>query len=171
MSPGFSIESCPEFAHIGLRENTGKNLNQVTCPDWESNPDQLVSRPDALAVTPQVLQCDMVIAQSVMLRSSVQALRKLTSIRFCSLLLAKFQNNCDISKTKYLLEIGYISVAGVPEFCPARVLLHANKSTDMSLSHLNTLKCHRPRLGSNPQPQASAISTTLPRATPHYLLV
>ncbi|KAJ4437098.1 hypothetical protein ANN_17233 [Periplaneta americana] len=53
MSPGSNTESCPAFAHIGLRENPGKNLNQVTCPDRESNPGQLVSRPDALTVTPQ----------------------------------------------------------------------------------------------------------------------
>ncbi|KAJ4434246.1 hypothetical protein ANN_22796 [Periplaneta americana] len=42
----------------------------------------------------------------------------------------------------------------VPEFCPAGVLLHASKSTDMSLSHLNTLKCHRLAPGSNPQSRA-----------------
>ncbi|KAJ4430011.1 hypothetical protein ANN_22219 [Periplaneta americana] len=54
MSPGSSTESYPAFAHIGLRENPGKNLNQVTCPDRESNPGHLVSRPDALTVTPQV---------------------------------------------------------------------------------------------------------------------
>ncbi|KAJ4438408.1 hypothetical protein ANN_14353 [Periplaneta americana] len=48
MSPGSSIESYPAFAHIGLRENSGKNLNQVTCPDRESNPGHLISRPDAL---------------------------------------------------------------------------------------------------------------------------
>ncbi|KAJ4431735.1 hypothetical protein ANN_20337, partial [Periplaneta americana] len=53
MSPGSSTESYPAFAHIGLRENPGKNLNQVTCPDWESNPGHVVSRPDALTVTPQ----------------------------------------------------------------------------------------------------------------------
>ncbi|KAJ4447614.1 hypothetical protein ANN_09621 [Periplaneta americana] len=29
MSPGSSTERYPEFAHIGLRENPGKNLNQV----------------------------------------------------------------------------------------------------------------------------------------------
>ncbi|KAJ4434348.1 hypothetical protein ANN_22907 [Periplaneta americana] len=54
MSPGSTTESYPAFAHIGLRENPGKNLNQVTCPDRESNPGHLVSRPDALTVTPQV---------------------------------------------------------------------------------------------------------------------
>ncbi|KAJ4441590.1 hypothetical protein ANN_11446 [Periplaneta americana] len=32
----------------------GKNLNQVTCPDRESKSGHLVSRPDALPVTPQV---------------------------------------------------------------------------------------------------------------------
>ncbi|KAJ4441791.1 hypothetical protein ANN_11649 [Periplaneta americana] len=32
MSPGSNTENYPAFAHIGLRENPGKNLNQVTCP-------------------------------------------------------------------------------------------------------------------------------------------
>ncbi|KAJ4444184.1 hypothetical protein ANN_05974 [Periplaneta americana] len=48
-------ESYPAFARIGLRENPGKNLNQVTCPDRDSNPGHLISRPDALTITPQVL--------------------------------------------------------------------------------------------------------------------
>ncbi|KAJ4445424.1 hypothetical protein ANN_07229 [Periplaneta americana] len=43
------------FARIGLRENPGKNLNQVTCPDQDSNRGHLVSRPDALTVTPRSL--------------------------------------------------------------------------------------------------------------------
>ncbi|KAJ4449651.1 hypothetical protein ANN_01055 [Periplaneta americana] len=55
MSPESNTESYPAFAHIGLRENPGKNLNQVTCPDRELNPGHLVSRPDALTVTPQNL--------------------------------------------------------------------------------------------------------------------
>ncbi|KAJ4435550.1 hypothetical protein ANN_18166 [Periplaneta americana] len=55
MNPGSSTESYPAFAPIGLRENPGKNLNQVTCPDRDSNPDHLVSRSDALTVTPQVI--------------------------------------------------------------------------------------------------------------------
>ncbi|KAJ4425646.1 hypothetical protein ANN_27842 [Periplaneta americana] len=38
MSPGSSTESYPAFARIGLRENSGKKLNQVTCPDRNSNP-------------------------------------------------------------------------------------------------------------------------------------
>ncbi|KAJ4434120.1 hypothetical protein ANN_16440 [Periplaneta americana] len=49
-----STESYPAFARIELRENPGKNLNQVTCPDRDSNPGHLVSQPDALTVTPQV---------------------------------------------------------------------------------------------------------------------
>ncbi|KAJ4439435.1 hypothetical protein ANN_07559 [Periplaneta americana] len=53
MSPGSSTESYPAFARIGLRENPGKKLNQVTCPDQDSNPGHLVSQPDALTVTPQ----------------------------------------------------------------------------------------------------------------------
>ncbi|KAJ4446271.1 hypothetical protein ANN_12965 [Periplaneta americana] len=44
MSPGSSTESYLAFARIGLRENPGKNLNQVTCPDRESNPGHLISR-------------------------------------------------------------------------------------------------------------------------------
>ncbi|KAJ4435614.1 hypothetical protein ANN_18230 [Periplaneta americana] len=48
MSPGSSTESYPAFARIGLRENPGKNLNEVTCPDRDSNPGHLVSQPDAL---------------------------------------------------------------------------------------------------------------------------
>ncbi|KAJ4443812.1 hypothetical protein ANN_05593 [Periplaneta americana] len=54
MSPGSSTESYLAFVHIGLRENPGKNLNQVTFPDRDSNPGHLVSQPDALTVTPQV---------------------------------------------------------------------------------------------------------------------
>ncbi|KAJ4443548.1 hypothetical protein ANN_05221 [Periplaneta americana] len=50
MSPGSSTESYPAFAHVGLRENPGKNLNQITCPDRESNPGHLVLRPDALTI-------------------------------------------------------------------------------------------------------------------------
>ncbi|KAJ4425644.1 hypothetical protein ANN_27840 [Periplaneta americana] len=49
-----NTESYPAFAPIGLRENPGKNLNQVTCPDRDSNPGHLVSQPDALTVTPQM---------------------------------------------------------------------------------------------------------------------
>ncbi|KAJ4448248.1 hypothetical protein ANN_10262 [Periplaneta americana] len=54
MSPGSNTESYAAFTRIGLRENPGKNLNQITCPDRESNPGHLVSRPDVLTVTPQV---------------------------------------------------------------------------------------------------------------------
>ncbi|KAJ4432304.1 hypothetical protein ANN_20923 [Periplaneta americana] len=53
MSPGSSTESYPAFARIGLRENTGKNLNQITSPDRDLNPGHLVLRPDALTATPQ----------------------------------------------------------------------------------------------------------------------
>ncbi|KAJ4426923.1 hypothetical protein ANN_26722 [Periplaneta americana] len=56
MSPGSNTEGYPAFARIGLRENPGKNLDQVTCPDRDSNPGHLVSQPDALTVTPQAPQ-------------------------------------------------------------------------------------------------------------------
>ncbi|KAJ4448969.1 hypothetical protein ANN_00361 [Periplaneta americana] len=56
MSPGSNTVSYPVFAHIGLRENPGKNLNQVTCPDRESNLGHLISRLDVLTVTPQKKQ-------------------------------------------------------------------------------------------------------------------
>ncbi|KAJ4431242.1 hypothetical protein ANN_19839 [Periplaneta americana] len=55
MNPGCNTESYPAFARIGLRENSGKNLNQVTCPDRDSNSGHRVSRPDALTVIPQVV--------------------------------------------------------------------------------------------------------------------
>ncbi|KAJ4433780.1 hypothetical protein ANN_16092 [Periplaneta americana] len=61
MSPGSNTESYPAFAHIGLRENPGKNLNQVTCPDRESKPGHLVSRPDALTASPFNLSAPIVL--------------------------------------------------------------------------------------------------------------
>ncbi|KAJ4442402.1 hypothetical protein ANN_03988 [Periplaneta americana] len=64
MSLGSNTESYPAFAHIGLRENPGKNLNQITCPDRESNPGPLVSRLDALTVTPQL--SDIIITVSAL---------------------------------------------------------------------------------------------------------
>ncbi|KAJ4432191.1 hypothetical protein ANN_20807 [Periplaneta americana] len=43
------------FAHnYWVEGKPRKNLNQVTCSDRESNPGHLISRPDALAVNPQV---------------------------------------------------------------------------------------------------------------------
>ncbi|KAJ4429832.1 hypothetical protein ANN_22036 [Periplaneta americana] len=74
MSQGSSTESYPAFARIGLRENPGKNLNQVTCPDRDSNPGHLVSQPDALTVTPQntpILCMFMVCAMEVPCMPSV----------------------------------------------------------------------------------------------------
>ncbi|KAJ4426673.1 hypothetical protein ANN_26471 [Periplaneta americana] len=44
----------PSICSYWVEENHGKNLNQVTCPDRDSNPGHLVSQPDALTVTPQV---------------------------------------------------------------------------------------------------------------------
>ncbi|KAJ4428629.1 hypothetical protein ANN_24674 [Periplaneta americana] len=43
MSPGSSTKSYPAFARIELRENSGENLNQETCPDRDSNPGHLNS--------------------------------------------------------------------------------------------------------------------------------
>ncbi|KAJ4430967.1 hypothetical protein ANN_19560 [Periplaneta americana] len=63
MNPRSSTESYPACARIGLRENPGKNLNQITCPDRDSNPGHLVSRPDALTVTPQVWTPEVTSAQ------------------------------------------------------------------------------------------------------------
>ncbi|KAJ4437860.1 hypothetical protein ANN_13799 [Periplaneta americana] len=68
MSPGSSTESYPAFARIGLRENPGKNLNQVTCPDRDSNPGHLVSL-DALTVTPQPIHLDYTNFNTVSLRN------------------------------------------------------------------------------------------------------
>ncbi|KAJ4434936.1 hypothetical protein ANN_23508 [Periplaneta americana] len=54
MSPGSSTNSYPAFSRIGLKENPGKNLNQITCPDRDLNPVHLVPLSDALTVTPQL---------------------------------------------------------------------------------------------------------------------
>ncbi|KAJ4443949.1 hypothetical protein ANN_05738 [Periplaneta americana] len=55
MSPGSSTDSYPPFARIGLNENSGKNVNQITCPERDSNPCHLVSQSDAPTnVIPQV---------------------------------------------------------------------------------------------------------------------
>ncbi|KAJ4450831.1 hypothetical protein ANN_02262 [Periplaneta americana] len=56
-----------------LRENPGKNLNQVTCPDRDSNPDHLVSRPDALTVTPQVWTGTSITLRECISRVELQA--------------------------------------------------------------------------------------------------
>ncbi|KAJ4432760.1 hypothetical protein ANN_21398 [Periplaneta americana] len=47
-----STESYPAFAHNWVEENPGRNLNQVTCPDRDSNLGHLVSRSYAPTVTP-----------------------------------------------------------------------------------------------------------------------
>ncbi|KAJ4445233.1 hypothetical protein ANN_07034 [Periplaneta americana] len=44
----------PSICSYWVEGKPGKNLNQVTCPDRDSNPGHLVSRPDALTVTPQI---------------------------------------------------------------------------------------------------------------------
>ncbi|KAJ4427957.1 hypothetical protein ANN_23970 [Periplaneta americana] len=71
MNPGSSTECYPAFARIELRKNPGKNLNQVTCPDRDSNPGHLVSRPDALTVTPQVAQLVEQLATDWKVRGSI----------------------------------------------------------------------------------------------------
>ncbi|KAJ4432031.1 hypothetical protein ANN_20645 [Periplaneta americana] len=65
MSPGSCTESYPAFVHIELRENPGKNLNQVTRPDRDANPGHLVSLPDALTVTPQKNSFEEIISSTV----------------------------------------------------------------------------------------------------------
>ncbi|KAJ4447719.1 hypothetical protein ANN_09727 [Periplaneta americana] len=57
IGPHHVFQIYPAFAHIGigLRENPGQNLKQVTCPDQESKPGHLVSRPEALTVSPQII--------------------------------------------------------------------------------------------------------------------
>ncbi|KAJ4451054.1 hypothetical protein ANN_02491 [Periplaneta americana] len=79
MSPGSSTESYPAFAHIGLRENPGKNLNQVTCPDRDSNPGHLVSQPDALTVTPQDLERNLSCGGSILLEPYLVNLQRIES--------------------------------------------------------------------------------------------
>ncbi|KAJ4425979.1 hypothetical protein ANN_27605 [Periplaneta americana] len=58
-----------------------KNLNQITCPDRDSNPGHLVSRPDALAVTPQcaVSSTQKFLVQQHITTSKHQANKQLNS--------------------------------------------------------------------------------------------
>ncbi|KAJ4437085.1 hypothetical protein ANN_17220 [Periplaneta americana] len=72
MSPESSTESYPAFAHIGLRENPGKNLNQVNCPDRKSNLGHLVSWPDVLTVTLQVWTDEMALGRTCGKNASYQ---------------------------------------------------------------------------------------------------
>ncbi|KAJ4448011.1 hypothetical protein ANN_10021 [Periplaneta americana] len=46
----------PSICSYWVEGKPRKNLNQVTCPDRDSNPGHLVSQPDALTVTPQFLR-------------------------------------------------------------------------------------------------------------------
>ncbi|KAJ4436477.1 hypothetical protein ANN_16508 [Periplaneta americana] len=82
MSPGSSTESYPAFARIGLRENPGKNLNQVTCPDRDSNPGHLVSQPDALTVIPQIISRSMILVSRK--KSILSRLRTSHNLRDCT---------------------------------------------------------------------------------------
>ncbi|KAJ4448771.1 hypothetical protein ANN_00162 [Periplaneta americana] len=68
----YSIESYPAFARIEFMENPGKNLNQIICPDRDSNPGHLVLRPDALTVTPQAYN-DQPESQSEIVQYSTMA--------------------------------------------------------------------------------------------------
>ncbi|KAJ4452247.1 hypothetical protein ANN_03765 [Periplaneta americana] len=55
MSPGSRTEIYPAYAQLGLREPPGKNLNQVTYPNRDSNPGHLVSRAAMLTKPPSPL--------------------------------------------------------------------------------------------------------------------
>ncbi|KAJ4438426.1 hypothetical protein ANN_14371 [Periplaneta americana] len=45
MSPGSSTESYPAFARIGLRENPGKNLNQLEFSSPDEHTSQIIQLP------------------------------------------------------------------------------------------------------------------------------
>ncbi|KAJ4433217.1 hypothetical protein ANN_15475 [Periplaneta americana] len=62
MSPGESgvqHRKLPSICSYWVEGKPRKNLNQVTCPDRESNPGHLVSQPDALTVTPQSINANL----------------------------------------------------------------------------------------------------------------
>ncbi|KAJ4451040.1 hypothetical protein ANN_02476 [Periplaneta americana] len=83
MSTGSSTESYPAFARIGLRENPGKNLNQITYPDQDSNPGHLVLRPDALTTTPQVhLWADFIVAHCNLNIGSVKVIEQVSHFQY-----------------------------------------------------------------------------------------
>ncbi|KAJ4428763.1 hypothetical protein ANN_25756 [Periplaneta americana] len=90
INPVSSTESYPAFARIGLRENPGRNLNQITCPDRDSNPGHLVSLPDALTdvnehVSDWTCGCTDFADGSVLNSDPVRAIQKTRG----------FMGNCD----------------------------------------------------------------------------
>ncbi|KAJ4435578.1 hypothetical protein ANN_18194 [Periplaneta americana] len=181
MSPGSSTESYPAFAHIGLRENPGKNLNQVVKirfrkpaitagGDHRANhtipPFRLDDHPPLLRHV-DVRPAASCASSSRLFYDALQCLNEITGDNTGEMSLGSstesypafshigLTENTGKNLNQTLATAEVISASpDVPEFCPAGVLLHASKSTDMSLSHLSTLKCHQPDPGSNPQPWA-----------------
>ncbi|KAJ4446579.1 hypothetical protein ANN_13276 [Periplaneta americana] len=104
MSPRSSSENYPAFAHVGLRENPGKNLNQITCPDRESNPGHLVSLPDALAVTPHVGGADIDVKNNI--NKVKGAFVQLHPILFSKEILSRTKSRSFETKVKSILLYG-----------------------------------------------------------------
>ncbi|KAJ4444274.1 hypothetical protein ANN_06066 [Periplaneta americana] len=50
----------PSICSYWVEKKPQKNLNQITCPDRESNPCHLVLRPDSLTITPQEEEKELV---------------------------------------------------------------------------------------------------------------
>ncbi|KAJ4438882.1 hypothetical protein ANN_14835 [Periplaneta americana] len=59
MSPGSSTENYPAFAHIGLRENPGKNLNQ-TSPNLSDVADSTNTKPNTTNVKYTFDECQLI---------------------------------------------------------------------------------------------------------------
>ncbi|KAJ4427980.1 hypothetical protein ANN_23993 [Periplaneta americana] len=144
MSPGSSTESYPAFAHIGLRENPGKNLNQVTCTDRDSNPGHLVSQPDALTITPQFKVC----------HGSLYAVMWLA----------------DEPREFNLPTLPQRRITYVPEKLPSKYGVHSEEIRTMHNSHLQCLtkfRCKNMRLGTfNLRHYCSAGPTPWPARSP-----
>ncbi|KAJ4442110.1 hypothetical protein ANN_11976 [Periplaneta americana] len=109
MSPGSSTESYPAFACIGLRENPGKNLNQITCPYRDSNPGHLVSRPDALTVTPQIDPAD---CYEIKLKTSVMS--RLLEMKYELVIVLPEKPNAPRTLTGPYLEISMAWTRSLP---------------------------------------------------------
>ncbi|KAJ4440394.1 hypothetical protein ANN_08535 [Periplaneta americana] len=206
MSPGSNAESYPAFAHIGLRENPGKTLNQTPVDTAMSTCDSTVPRiflfgdfllPHSFQKTKLLLwltapaACYWPSSKLVGSEDGQPVLKmannRLKHVNQLNDICGQYGMEKNANKTKTMvvarkikkvnLRILNEAVEQVDSFkylgytinsnmsCNQEVIKRivvVNKSADMSLSH----KCHRPGLGSNPQPRAqnsSAIPTALPR--------
>ncbi|KAJ4441315.1 hypothetical protein ANN_11169 [Periplaneta americana] len=148
MSPGSNTESYPAFAHIGLRENPGKNLNQsesiVISSSGKTN-KKLMQKHARFSTSKdaiwhvRLLVYDVQLPQKKATMVTSQSKGQFSSQYYHCHVHQSLRNNILCKKMEQFRSDGCTSVTGVPQFCPTGVLLHASKSTDMSRDRIRNL--------------------------------